>query len=295
MSTRPDTQLDILDPGAEEEVLDVEAVAEILASQETTFPEGGWKAWSVVLGVSLNQFATLGYINAHGVYNDFYVREYLTQYSSSQISWIASVQLLFVISSGIFTGRAFDVGYFYHLMIGGSVLFVVSLFMLSLTHAEQYYQVFLTQGLGVGIASGMTYIPGLAVIAHYFRRRRALAMGIATSGSAVGAALHPIMLNRLFHGSVGFHNGVRSSAGMNLGLLAIALLLMKPRLPACSRKQGSTLQNLKTFLREPSYVSTIAGIFLILAGLYFPIFFLQLNAIRNGLTPGFAFYTAGRL
>ena len=42
-------------------------------------------------------------------------------------------------------------------------------------------QVFLTQGLGVGIATGITYVPGLGVISHYFHRRRATAIGIATS------------------------------------------------------------------------------------------------------------------
>ncbi|KAF8067971.1 major facilitator superfamily domain-containing protein [Lyophyllum atratum] len=278
-------------PDVEKEESDVELDLETSPSEEVSFPEGGWRTWAVVFGVWLNQFVTLGYTNAHGVYNDFYVREYLTHYSSSQISWIGSVQLLLLVSSGLFTGRAFDTGYFYHLMIAGSVLFVVCLFMLSLTHEDQYYQVFLAQGLGLGIASGMTYVPSVAVIAHYFRRRRAFAMGIASSGSALGAALHPVMLNNLFHGKVGFHNGVRASAGLNLGLLVVALLLMKPRLPPSSRTQGSILQDLETFLREPAYVTTIAGMLLLLAGLYFPIFFLQLEAINNGLTPSFAFYT----
>ncbi|GLB39004.1 putative major facilitator superfamily protein [Lyophyllum shimeji] len=116
-------------------------------------------------------------------------------------------------------------------------------------------------------------------------------MGISSSGSALGAAIHPIMLNKLFHGRVGFRNGVRASAGLNLGLLAIALLLMRPRLPPSPRKQGSLSQNFKTFFREPAYVSTIAGLFLLLTGLYFPIFFIQLEAIKNGLSPDFAFYT----
>ena len=30
-----------------------------------------------------------------------------------------------------------------------------------------------------------------------------------------------------------------------------------------------------------------------LAGLYFPIFFLQLNAVMNGIDPSLAFYTVG--
>jgi len=257
-----------------------------------TFPEGGLRAWTVVLGVWILQFCTFGYTNAYGVYNDFYVREYLKEkYSSSQISWIGSVQLLVVLSAGLFTGRAFDTGYFYHLVIGGSVLFVFCLFMLSLSRPEHYYQVFFTQGLGLGAAIGITYIPGLGVIAHYFQRRRALALGIAASGSAVGGALHPIMLNSWFHGSVGFHQGVRASATLNLGLLVIALLLMRTRLPPSSSKSGSTIINIRAFSRDPPYVITVVGTILMLAGLYFPIFFLQLNAVMNGIDSSLAFYT----
>lgn len=45
-------------------------------------------------------------------------------------------------------------------------------------------QVFLAQGMGVGIACGVTYVPGFGLIPHYFQRRRALAMGIVSSVSA---------------------------------------------------------------------------------------------------------------
>jgi MFS family permease len=42
-------------------------------------------------------------------------------------------------------------------------------------------QLLLSQGLGIGIAVGIMYIPALAILSHYFQRRRALALGIATS------------------------------------------------------------------------------------------------------------------
>ncbi|GLB39677.1 putative major facilitator superfamily protein [Lyophyllum shimeji] len=256
------------------------------------FPEGGLRAWSVVLGVWIAQFCTFGYTNAYGVYNDFYVREYLNgKYTSSQISWIGSAQLMLVLSIGLFSGRAFDTGYFYHLMIGGSLLLVFCMFMVSLSQAGQFYQIFLAQGLGVGTAVGITYVPSVSLLAHYFQRRRALAMGIAVSGSGVGGAVHPIMLNALFHGPVGFHNGVRASAGLLGGLLFIAILLMKPRLPPKSRKHGSTLSDLRVFLRDPPYVFMVLGTVLVFSGLYFPIFFLQLNAINNGISRNLAFYT----
>ncbi|PPQ87533.1 hypothetical protein CVT25_008535 [Psilocybe cyanescens] len=259
---------------------------------ENTLPEGGLRAWSVVAGVFLSQFCSFGYTNAYGVYNDFYVRQYLVETStSSQISWIGSVQLCLSLSVGLFTGRAFDAGYFYHLMIAGSALFVFSLFMVSITQPEQYYQLFLAQGIGLGMAIGTLYVPALGIISHYFKKRRALAIGIATCGSAVGGALHPIMLNRWFQGSLGFHSGVKASAGLNAGLLILSLILMKPRYPQNRSKANGTFQNMRQFLKDPPYIIMVFGTVVTLSGLYYPIFFVQLNAIKNGISPHLAFYT----
>ncbi|KAG6836409.1 hypothetical protein H0H93_008210, partial [Arthromyces matolae] len=99
------------------------------------------------------------------------------------------------------------------------------------------------------------------------------------------------MLNQLFHGRAGFHGGVRASAGLCTGLLGLAMLLMRTRLPPRSRKNGSTLQDIRTFFKEPAYLSAVMGIFFIFSALWFPIFFIQLKAIVNGLSPNFAFYT----
>jgi len=85
-------------------------------------------------------------------------------------------------------------------MIGGAVLFVFCIFMISISQPEHYYQVLqltfftmivnnplslsqllLSQGFGMGMAVGIMYIPALGVISHYFQKRRALAIGIATS------------------------------------------------------------------------------------------------------------------
>ncbi|KAF8909693.1 major facilitator superfamily domain-containing protein [Gymnopilus junonius] len=280
------------DAGLKKQEVSIESEALSDLKIETTFPEGGLRAWLVVVGVFLIQFCSFGYTNAYGVYNDYYVREYLAEtQTSSQISWIGSVQLGLVMSVGLFSGRAFDAGYFYHLMIGGALLFEFCLFMVSISEAEHFYQLFLAQGLGLGIAIGLMYIPGLGIISHYFHRRRALAIGIATSGSAVGGAVHPILLNLWFHGSLGFHSGVKASAGLTGGLLVIALVLMKPRYPSNRKKTISTLRSLRVFLRDLPYVIMVFGTISTLTGLYYPIFFLQLNAIKSGIKPGLAFYT----
>lgn len=94
-------------------------------------------------------------------------------------------------------------------------------------------QIFLSQGLGIGLASGMMYVPSYGVVAQHFPspHMRALTMGLVASGSSLGGLLHPIMLNNLFHGKVGFANGVRASAGLIAGMQCIAVLLMRTKYP----------------------------------------------------------------
>lgn len=56
-------------------------------------------------------------------------------------------------------------------------------------------------------------------------------MTFVLAGGALGTAIHPIMLNYLLNGPLGFANAVRASAGLVSGLLLIACLCMRTRLP----------------------------------------------------------------
>jgi MCP family monocarboxylic acid transporter-like MFS transporter 10 len=114
------------------------------------------------------------------------------------------------------------------------------------------------------------------------------------------------MLNNLFNGSVGYHNGVRISTGMNAGLLIFAILVMRTRLPP--KKTGSTMPPVKEFLKDTPYVLLVArslhipphlnradltlpcSSFLQTIGIFFPIFFLQLYAVSHGVDEQFALY-----
>jgi hypothetical protein len=55
-------------------------------------------------------------------------------------------------------------------------------------------------------------------------------MTFVTCGSSLGATIHPIMLNNLLNGHLGFANGVRASAGLVSVLLLTACLCMRTRL-----------------------------------------------------------------
>ena len=50
----------------------------------------------------------------------------------------------------------------------------------------EFWQTFLAQGVALGIGIGIIFLPGLSVLSQYFFKRRALAIGIAVTGSSTG-------------------------------------------------------------------------------------------------------------
>ena len=64
--------------------------------------------------------------------------------------------------------------------------------MLSLAKPNQYYQIMLAQGLGMGLGGGTIFLPAVSVPSHYFRRRRALGMSFIASGKQVESACKPV-------------------------------------------------------------------------------------------------------
>ncbi|KAG1774219.1 major facilitator superfamily domain-containing protein, partial [Suillus placidus] len=263
-----------------------------LSSHPHEFPEGGLAAWTTTFGAFLIQLCGFGYTTSFGVYQDFYTQHYLTNETSSAISWIGSLNTFLVTAVGLISGSLYDRGYFYHLIIAGSLLQSFSLFMLSLSKPNQYYQIFLAQGVGLGIASGLVYVPSIAVVSHYFQRRRTLAMTFVASGSSLGAVIHPIMLNNLLNGRLGFGNGVRASAGFVSVLLLIACLCMRTRLNP-PMTPTNYIVAAKKCIRDAPFIFMIAGGFFFQAGFYYPLFFIQLDSIKHGLSVTFSFYSVG--
>ncbi|QRV97284.1 major facilitator superfamily transporter [Ceratobasidium sp. AG-Ba] len=253
-------------------------------------PDGGVTAWATIHHRWLVLFATFGYANAFGVYQDYYTRIYMTNKTSSEIAWIGSTQLCLQFVMGLVSGKLFDSGHFHATVGAGSVLCVFSLFMLSLAKPNQYYQVFLPQAIGVGIGFGLIFLPSVGVISHHFAKRRSLAMGIVTTGSSCGGIAFPIMLNEVFQRS-GFAWGVRASAFVVLGCLIAGNLLMRTRLPPKSKRPPTPPPDMKAIVTDVVYVLATAGGFLVLLGLFFPIFYTQLFAIVHGLDHNLAFYS----
>jgi MFS family permease len=126
-----------------------------------------------------------GLPNSFGAFQSFYSLQYLPHSSSSTISWIGTLQGALLIFLGLVSGPLTDLGYYRALLYAGSLLTVVGLMTLSLS--TQYYQVFLSQGVCVGLGCGLLYVPTLSLVGDTFKARRATAMALVTSGIALGS------------------------------------------------------------------------------------------------------------
>ncbi|KAJ7445616.1 hypothetical protein FB451DRAFT_1376103 [Mycena latifolia] len=87
---------------------------------------------------------------------------------------------------------------------------------------QPYWQVFLMQGVGLGVGLGFTFLP-----AHHFARWRGLSIGLMTSGASIGGIVFSLVLNRLLF-THGFVVGIRATAGL---VTASCCLLICARYP----------------------------------------------------------------
>ena len=62
---------------------------------------------------------------------------------------------------------------------------------------HKFWQLLLCQGILTGFACGMIFGPVPAIVSQWFEKRRSLAFGIVTTGSALGGTIIPIAARNL--------------------------------------------------------------------------------------------------
>lgn len=105
-------------------------------SEELTYPEGGCRAWLVVLGSFCAMGAVFGLINSSAVFESHFKENQLQDYSHSQIGWIFSLYLFLVFFVGILVGPVFDRHGPRALVAVGACFIVASLMLLSISKSK---------------------------------------------------------------------------------------------------------------------------------------------------------------
>lgn len=232
-----------------------------------TPPDGGSRAWFHVFLCHMVFFNTWGVANSYGVFQQYYTETLDT--SPSSIGWIGGVQMFLLFFVGVVSGRASDAGYFRHCFFTGAGLQFFGILIASFS--TKYYQILLSQGVCVGLGSGMVFTPGLSVTSSYFKRNRSLAVGISAAGSATGGMVYPATINSLLqHSNVGFGWTMRIFAFILLATHIPSLVGYRPYLP---RRSAGAIVDWSAF-RQKSWVFFAFGAFFLFLGLYLVFFYL---------------------
>ncbi|KAE8341045.1 hypothetical protein BDV24DRAFT_57458 [Aspergillus arachidicola] len=192
----------------------------------------GFRAWTVVAGAWCCLFCGFGWVNAIGIFQDYYQAHQLRTYSASSISWILSLEPFILFAAGLVIGRVFDNYGPKWLLLIGTFLHVFGLMMTSIS--KEYYQFILAQGICSPLGASFVFYPALSCTATWFDKRRALAFGIVSSGSSLGGVVFPTMLSRLLP-RIGFGWSLRISGFMVLAMLIIANLTVRSRIAPVPR------------------------------------------------------------
>ncbi|KAI6909046.1 MFS general substrate transporter [Hortaea werneckii] len=251
---------------------------------QVTYPEGGLEAWLVVLGSFLGMTASFGYMNTIGIYEAYLNTNQLSSYEQSTTGWVFSLYIFLSFFCGVQIGPIFDAKGPRLLVLSGSVLLLLSIFLMGV--CTEYWHFIIVFGILGGVGTSLIFTPAVSSLGHFFFVNRANATGIAAAGGSVGGIIFPLMLQSLFP-KVGWAWATRIQGFIFLGLLIGANLLIKSRLPP--KPGGSVLPDFKIF-RQPAFLLATIGTYFLEWGLFVPITYLVSYALQTGaMTEAFSF------
>ncbi|KAI1432077.1 putative MFS monocarboxylate transporter [Xylaria sp. CBS 124048] len=273
-----------------------------------------FRSWLAVVGASFSLFCTAGYLNAFGVYQEYYASGLLKSYSSSDISWIGSVAIFLLYVGSPVAGILVDKVGPTILLVIGSILMLLAVFLSSL--CSEYYQLFLSQAVLLGLGSSLLFTPCVAVVSRRMPHRRGLALGIVVGGSSIGGVIWPIVLEQLlYNDGVSFGWVQRAVGFIMLPMLAITCMTVidvektKP-VTVPSQHEGASEQGdtgdpngqssseekpkpkhpIKSMITDLAFALLCLGLAASYLGLFTPFFYISPYAIDKGVSASTAFY-----
>ncbi|KZT57592.1 MFS general substrate transporter [Calocera cornea HHB12733] len=249
-------------------------------------PDGGLTAWLTIMASFLLNFVDLGFSYGFGVYQEQYKLREFSDVSVTQIDLIGSICMALSLFLGAFMARPCQrFGMRAVAVLGSIILFVGTL---SAGFCTSVPTLIVTQGIIQGAGAGILFIPGAAIPAQWFSKRRALAIGIGSSGAGLGGVFWSLV-GRLLISRFGREWALRISAFVNLGLCAIAIIFLNERKTRATRKEeGEKKEPIldRNMFRDPVFAVLYCGNGVSVFGYLVPFFYLPTFAsTRTGCTP----------
>lgn len=178
-------------------------------------PDGGFRAWSIMIGSFLINAILFSVINSYSVvYRDLTGRLKETE---EEALFVGSLQMgtTFAMSpiAGIITNK---IGIQKTTFLGGLIA-SLGLFLSALL-AEKGVGLYLTYGLMYGVGASLAYAPSLVILGHYFKRYLGKVNGFVTAGSSVFTMIMPFAMKYIL--------GKFALKGLMIGIGALTCIVM---------------------------------------------------------------------
>lgn len=272
-------------------------------NQETTsnredspdqFPDGGWKAISVVVGSHIGLIVNFGILNAVGAVQAYVSSHQLAGEKVSSVSWVFSIYMCLPFFLGAFVGPVFD-------SRGGTSLLIASTILLfggfiAVSFSKSIVAFIFSLSLCMGTAHALAITPLISLVSHWFLLNRGKAIGLATLGGSVGGTIWPLILQQLYS-TVGFAWGIRIVGFICLAGLVASVVLVKSRfrrsiLPEDSEHLAKTkklMQHTRYFFdltafKDPRFSFLVLGVFFTEIALMSILTYLATYAIAHGFS-----------
>ncbi|KAM4066015.1 major facilitator superfamily protein [Hirsutella rhossiliensis] len=252
-------------------------------------PNGGLRAWLVVVGAFIDFMVALGLLNSFGIFQARYEAKWPDR-STATLTWIGSTQLFVLFAGGLFVGPAFDKYGSRTLMLLGTGCCLAS--FLCTSWSTNYWHFLLSQGFLFGLGNALLFYPVTGAVSEWFDKSRGLALGIAAAGSSVGGVFWPIILSSLFDTMLE-ETVHRIVAVISTPLLLLSCLLVKERKEAAGHDtSGNQVQpsqsSASKAIFEWRFLALSVCLMILYCGVLIPFYYVPLYALDHGVNRSMA-------
>ncbi|MCJ1469948.1 hypothetical protein MMC07_008593 [Pseudocyphellaria aurata] len=189
-------------------------------------PDGGYGWVCVAACFAINCF-TWGVVSTYGVFLSHFLSEGLfPEATALDFAFIGGFNFsiaMLVAPLVTITTRKF----------GRNTPMLLGITFLSAGHfaasfASRVWQLYLSQGVLIGLGVGFTYIPSIAILSQWFQKRRSLANGISAAGSGIGGLVFSFMSEAVIK-NISLAWAFRLTAIISCIMLLLATLVMRSR------------------------------------------------------------------
>lgn len=238
--------------------------------------------------VHMLKASNAGFMQSVGTLQSYLQLNQLSHYSTGDIGWITGMYLFLSYFFNIQVGPICD--HYGPMVVGPVGVSITIASFLILAECNTYWQMMLCLGLLGSLGGAIIATVAMSVVAKLFSRRQGLAMGVAVTGSSVGAVLFPMMLRSTL-AQLGWKWAMRTLAFTIAGITVPGVFCFIPFQRLASslphhepQRQGKAVINFAAF-RSYAFTFVTGGSFLLEFAIFGIAGLLPTIAVDTGFSP----------